>query len=161
MKFSRTSVPALAELVFLAFDDRGVRDRDAQRMLEQRGDREPVGHRADHAGLGGGPDIADPAGAPLDCAHVQTRKTTVAPKEAERDDLHSPQTAAALGVGNGVGPANDSAKLARGADGMRLPTSGLCATPPSSATPGPARPASPSEQDRPYYQGELRNGLRR
>ena len=45
---------ALAELVLLALDDRGVRDRDAQRVLEQRGDREPVGERADHAGLGGG-----------------------------------------------------------------------------------------------------------
>ena len=42
---------ALAELVLLALDDRGVRDRDAQRMLEQRGHREPVGQRTDHARL--------------------------------------------------------------------------------------------------------------
>ena len=53
---------AFAELVLLALDDRGVRDRDTQRVLEQRGDREPVGQRADHARFRRGPDVADPGG---------------------------------------------------------------------------------------------------
>jgi hypothetical protein len=53
---------ALAELVFLALNDCGVRDRDAQRMFEQRRDCKPVGQGADHASLSGGPDIADPGG---------------------------------------------------------------------------------------------------
>ena len=43
-----------AETLLLVRDDGGVRDRDAERMAEQRGDREPVGDAADEAGLGGG-----------------------------------------------------------------------------------------------------------
>ena len=43
-----------AEPLLLVRDDGGVRDRDAERMAEQRGDREPVGDAADEAGLGGG-----------------------------------------------------------------------------------------------------------
>lgn len=39
---------ALAQLVFLAFDDRGVRDRYAQRVPEQRGHGEPVRQGAHH-----------------------------------------------------------------------------------------------------------------
>ncbi len=41
-----------AELVLLGGDDRGVRDGQAQGMPEEGGDGEPVGERADHAGLG-------------------------------------------------------------------------------------------------------------
>jgi hypothetical protein len=51
---------AVAELVLLARDDRGVRDRQAHRPPEERGDGEPVGQRADHRGLGGGADVAHP-----------------------------------------------------------------------------------------------------
>ena len=42
----------LADPVLVARDDRGVRDRDAERMAEQGGDREPVGEAADHRRLG-------------------------------------------------------------------------------------------------------------
>jgi len=47
----------LADLVLLARDDGGVRDRDPQRMAEQRSDGEPVGEPADHRRLGGCLDI--------------------------------------------------------------------------------------------------------
>ena len=43
-----------AEALLLVWDDGGVGDRDAERVAEQRGDREPVGDAADEAGLGGG-----------------------------------------------------------------------------------------------------------
>ena len=43
-----------AETLLLVGDDGGVRDRDAERVAEQRGDREPVGDAADEARLGGG-----------------------------------------------------------------------------------------------------------
>ena len=38
-----------------------MRDRQAQRPPEERGDGEPVGQRADHRGLGRRADVADPA----------------------------------------------------------------------------------------------------
>ncbi len=37
-----------------------MRDGDAEGVAEEGGDGEPVGERADHAGLGGGGDIARP-----------------------------------------------------------------------------------------------------
>ena len=43
-----------AQPLLLARDDGGVRDRQAERVAEQRGHREPVGDAADEAGLGGG-----------------------------------------------------------------------------------------------------------
>ena len=49
-----------AELVLAARDECGVRDGETERVLEQRGDREPVGQRADHTCLGGGADVAHP-----------------------------------------------------------------------------------------------------
>ena len=48
-----------ADLVLAVGDDRGVRDRDAERMPEQRRHREPVGERADHAAFGGGPHVGE------------------------------------------------------------------------------------------------------
>ena len=42
----------LADPVLVARDDRRVRDRQSERMAEQRHHREPVGDRADHRGLG-------------------------------------------------------------------------------------------------------------
>ena len=42
------------------WDDRGVRNRDPQRVSEERGHREPVGERADYRRLGHGTDVADP-----------------------------------------------------------------------------------------------------
>ena len=50
----------LADPVLVAGNDRGVRDRQAKRMAEQRGDREPVGQSADHRRLGEGLHIAEP-----------------------------------------------------------------------------------------------------
>ena len=48
-KFSPTkSWSPLPSSSLRARDQRGVRDRQAQRVPEQRGHREPVGHRADH-----------------------------------------------------------------------------------------------------------------
>ena len=44
----------VGDAVLLLGDDRGVRDRDAERVAEQRGDREPVGQAADHRRLGEG-----------------------------------------------------------------------------------------------------------
>ena len=49
-----------ADLVLAVGDDGGVRDRDAERVAEQRRDREPVGEPADHRRLGRGPHVADP-----------------------------------------------------------------------------------------------------
>ena len=48
----------LADAVLVARDDRGVRDRQAERVAEQGGDREPVGQAADHRRLGEGLDPA-------------------------------------------------------------------------------------------------------
>ena len=53
---------ARAECVLLARNDRGVRDRQAQGMAEERGDGEPVGDRADHGRLGGSGDEAPDTG---------------------------------------------------------------------------------------------------
>ena len=43
---------AAPDLVLAPRDDRRVRDREAERVAEQRGDGEPVGERADHRRLG-------------------------------------------------------------------------------------------------------------
>ena len=48
----------VADPVLVARDDRGVRDRQAERVAEQRGDREPVGEAADQPRLGEGADEA-------------------------------------------------------------------------------------------------------
>ena len=50
----------VADPVLVARDDRGVRDRQAERVAEQGGDREPVGEAADHRRLGEGLDEAEP-----------------------------------------------------------------------------------------------------
>ncbi len=47
-----------ADLVLASRDDRGVRHREAERVPEQRGHREPVGQRADHGRLGTGVDVS-------------------------------------------------------------------------------------------------------
>jgi hypothetical protein len=52
----------LAELVLAGGDDRGVGDRDAERVAEQGGHGEPVGQAADHGCLDGGLGVADPGG---------------------------------------------------------------------------------------------------
>ena len=61
-KFVPTNSPSpAAHLVLARRDDRRVRDREPQRVAEQRRDREPVGQRADHRRLGAGLHVADPA----------------------------------------------------------------------------------------------------
>ena len=110
---------ALAELVFLALDDRGVRDRDAQRMLEQRGDGEPVGQSRRPCRPPRPPGRSRPSrAAPSDCAQLQSRKTTVAPTRklsATTFIRRSPRRRSASAAESA--PASDSAKLVRGADG--------------------------------------------
>ena len=48
----------IADPVLVARDDRGVRDRQAERMAEQGRDREPVGDATDQTRLGEGADEA-------------------------------------------------------------------------------------------------------
>ncbi len=85
-----------ADGVLAGRDDRGVRDRQSQRMPEQRGDGEPVGQRADHAGLRGRPDVAEPGIAVLQ-----------QPGDHE-DHRHQPQQArwrrSSSGPGRAAGP---------------------------------------------------------
>jgi hypothetical protein len=49
-----------ADAVLLRRDDGGVRDRQAQRPAEQRGDGEPVGDASHQRGLGGGTHHGEP-----------------------------------------------------------------------------------------------------
>jgi hypothetical protein len=51
---------AVDELVATLDDERGVRDRDAERMTKERGHGEPVGDAADHRGLEAGGDDREP-----------------------------------------------------------------------------------------------------
>jgi hypothetical protein len=51
-----------ADAVLPLGDDRRVRDGDAHRVPEERGDGEPVGDPADHRGLGRGAEQGDPEG---------------------------------------------------------------------------------------------------
>ena len=96
-KFSPTKSPRLSPSTsFLRRDDRGVRDRQPERAAEQRRHREPVGQRADHAGLGHGADVADPAGAAVDL-----------PPPGEQEDHRRRRAAArwrAASSGAGRGP---------------------------------------------------------
>jgi hypothetical protein len=72
-------------------------------MFEQGGDREPVGKRAHHAGLSGGPDVAHPCRGAVGLGPgAEQEDHGGADQEAQRDDLHPPQPAAALGVGDGL-----------------------------------------------------------
>ena len=50
----------LADPVLVARDDRGVRDRQAERVAEQRRHREPVGEAADHRRFGERLDVGQP-----------------------------------------------------------------------------------------------------
>ena len=61
----------VADPVLVARDDRGVRDRQAERMAEQRGHREPVGEAADHRRFGEGADEAEPR---IEMARARARR---------------------------------------------------------------------------------------
>ena len=94
----------LAQLVLLALDDRGVRDRYPQRVLEQRRHREPVGQRTDHARFRRGGDITGPRACAVGLGPLAEEEQHSGPdQETQRDDLHSPQATAAFRIGGGVG----------------------------------------------------------
>ncbi|MFK4543212.1 hypothetical protein RKD29_002808 [Streptomyces tendae] len=113
-----------AELVLLLRDDRGVRDGDAQRVAEEGGDREPVGERADHAGLGGGRHIARPgARAPVRGPLGQDVDHGDEEQQTGGGELH-PAHAAALGL---VGRAERRHRAI--ADRTRFGTPGTTGTP--------------------------------
>ena len=65
------------DLVLALRDDRGVRDRDAERMPEQRGHGEPISQRTDHRRLRRGEHVADPA-ASLSAVRAITYTTAAA-----------------------------------------------------------------------------------
>ena len=89
---------AAAEVVLALGHQRGVRHREPQRVPEQRGHREPVGHRADHAGLGPGVDEApEPALVARHDVHHRGEE-----QQAERHQLHPAQAGQAYGVRGGV-----------------------------------------------------------
>ena len=99
----------LAQLVLLALDDRGVRNRYPQRMLEQRGHREPVRQGAHHAGLRGSTDIPHPRSDPGEGGCLSLRPpagqkdAAGADQKAQRHHLHPTQRHPPLGIGLGIG----------------------------------------------------------
>ena len=86
------------DLVFALRDDRGVRDRDAEGVAEQRRHGEPVGEGADHAALRGRAHIAEPRVAVLqgegDDEHDRHEH-----QRPEGHTLHEPERPAPLLVG--------------------------------------------------------------
>ena len=87
---------APTELPLALGDQRGMRDRDAQRVPEERRHREPVGQRAHHRGTCGGVDIAPrpvrlrPQG---DQIHGRGQD-----EQAQRDEPHPLEAGAASGI---------------------------------------------------------------
>src|SRR6266540_3273537 len=81
---------ALAQRVLLVRDDRGVRDGYPHRVPEQRGDREPVGQRAHHGRLGGGPQVAHP-GRRLRDQHGDEEDQRRGAEQAGGEQLGAPQ----------------------------------------------------------------------
>src|SRR5574338_1238202 len=57
---------APADAILATRDDRGVRDRNAHRVAEQRGDREPVREPTHHRRLGRGAYEPEPGVLPLE-----------------------------------------------------------------------------------------------
>ena len=90
---------AAADVVLALGDDRRVRDRDAERVAEQRRDGKPVGECADHRRLGGGLDVADPRRLvlerPGDDEHDGGEH-----QQGRREKLHPPQIADARWIGS-------------------------------------------------------------
>ncbi len=78
-------------------DDRRVRNGDAERMAEQRGDREPVREPADHGGFRHCANEAEPRVRFLECAghHVHDDGQNQQPR---RPALHLVQSALAVGL---------------------------------------------------------------
>ena len=70
----------LADPVLVAGDDGRVRDRQAERVAEQRRHREPVGQAADHRCLGEGLHIADPGIGRLELARAAMKTAAITTK---------------------------------------------------------------------------------
>ncbi len=87
-----------ADLVLLARDDRGVRDRQPHRVPEQCGDGEPVGQCADHRGLGGGPHVAHPGACVLPEEDAGEEHRGGDAEQAGRQPLHPCEVGRPLGV---------------------------------------------------------------
>ena len=85
---------APADVVLAVRDDRGVGDRDAERVPEQRGHREPVGQRTDHGRLGRGPHVGEPRDVVLERAGDEEDDGR-ADQQAGGDPLHVGQVALA------------------------------------------------------------------
>ena len=99
-----------ADLVLLARDDRGVRDRQPQRVPEQRGHREPVGEAADHGRLGGRLDVAPAPVAVADSHAADDEDRGGDDQQAAGDDLHPAQRPQPLGgPGRGSSPVRSRA----------------------------------------------------
>ena len=88
---------AATDLVLAVGDDRRVRDRDPERVPEQRRDGEPVGERADHRRLGEGLHVADPAVPSVEGRHDVHRRGRQ--QQQQRDRLHAAQRALLVEVG--------------------------------------------------------------
>ncbi len=86
----------LADPVLVARDDRGVRDRQAERVAEQRRDREPVGKAADHRRFGERLDVAEPGIVRLERAGGGEHRGHH-DQQAGGDDLHALRARAARG----------------------------------------------------------------
>jgi len=89
---------ALPELVLLARHERGVRDRQPQRVPEQGGDREPVRDGPHHAGLR---TRVDEAEEPV-LVQGQEVDHRGEPEQASCDPLHPAQPSTPVGVRLGV-----------------------------------------------------------
>ena len=88
-----------AQLVLALRDQRRVRDRQPERVLEERGDREPVRDRAHHRRLGAGVDEApEPVLAERRDVHDRGQD-----QQADGERAHPAQALAPALVGIGVG----------------------------------------------------------
>ena len=124
-------------------DDGRVRDGQSERTLEQRRDREPVGQRTHHAGLGRGSHISGPPDAIAlehERDHVNDRRGDQGP---DGHQFHASQAAQLLVVGGGDCQCTHRAILPHGArcvSGRRIPDARSRRSPYS---PGSARPPAP------------------
>ena len=92
---------ALGQHVLAARDQRGMRDRDSQRVPEQRRHREPVGHGADHRRLGSG--VHEPPEALVLDPQRREEHDRGEHQQGQRHEPHLAQPAAALSVEDRVG----------------------------------------------------------
>ncbi len=89
------------DLVLLPRDDGGVRDRQPQGMPEQRRDGEPVGQRAHHRCLGGGPDVAHPGARALAEQDAAEEDDRGGDEQTRRQPLHPGEVGGPLRVVQG------------------------------------------------------------